>query len=476
MSSPGSELERAIAAFRRDQASLYLRQLAGQPFDARLEGRARAFLASERAEELLEQARPELTPELHAASCAHLARATFELRFQKARAASTKLLSREVSVEGDTRSVGALVGEWAGLTRSAPRDRVLAAMGPVLEAHAQELVEARLQADAQVGARLARLEPTRHADAGPEGGGREQAAAFLEATSELTREAISFAERAHSQRVETGLDALWVALGQDLRGLFPREGRLRRLAAEWEPLGMRRLLAARAKAALDHPGPFLAPQLVTLEAPTQLRFSAAEREYGLASELASAEVIGRALGVAHGSQTLPVALRFASVGTVARAVGALAVQRLMEPHFLRKVRGLSTRESGQMARLCALWFLLDARLSAAQVLARGVAGESALDELTALAERALLGSVQRGPAATLMLRVSAGASFRGKAHAPALVWALRERFDQDWYLNPRAAEPLRGALARAGELAIEALAEELTTTLSRATEKLSELF
>jgi hypothetical protein len=475
MSSPASELERAIAAFRRDQASGYLRQLAGQPLDPRLEGRARAFLASERADELLEQAKPELSPTQYAASCAQLARASFELRYAKARASTSSLLTREVSVEGETRSLGLLLGEWAGLTRSGPRDRALAAMGPVLEAYAEALIEARSEADHAVGVRLARWQPARHADAGPEDA-RERATQFLETTQEVTREAIQFAERAHLQRVETGLDAIWVALGQSMQGLVPREGRLRRLASEWEPLGLRSLLATRARAALDHEGPFLAPHLIALEAPGQLRLSASEREYGLASELASAEAIGRALGIAHGSPTLPMATRFASVGTVARAVGSLAVVRMMEPHFLRKQRGLSVRESEQVARLCALWFLLDARLSAAQSLGRTLRGPSAIDQATALAEQALLGSVQRGPAAALVVRASGGAVFRGKAHAPALAWAFRERFDEDWYLNPRAAEPLRGALAQAGEFSIEAFAEELGTGVDQGIAKLSELF
>jgi hypothetical protein len=473
MSSPVSELERAIAAFRRDQASGYLRELAGQPFDPRFEGRGRAFLASERADELLEQAQPELSPSSYAASCAHLARASFEQRFATARTATSRLLAREVAVEGDTRSVGTLLGEWAGLTRA--RDRVIAAMSPVLEEYATNLIDARSEADHAVGVRLGKLAPARHADAGPEDA-RERASRFLDATSELTREAIDHAERAQLQRVETGLDAIWVALGQNMRGLVPRDGRLRRLASEWEPLGLRRLLATRARAAVEHGGPFLAPQLIVLEAPGQLRLSASEREYGLASELATAEVTGRALGIAHGAATLPMATRFASVGTVARAVGGLAVMRLMEPHFLRKVRGLSVRESEQVARLCALWFLLEARLSAAQLLARTLRGPSALDQATALAEQALLGSVPRGPAATLVVRASGSAVFRGRAHAPALAWAFRERFDEDWYLNPRTAEPLRGALAQAGEFSIEAFAEELGTGVDRGIAKLSELF
>ena len=466
-----------MLAFRRDQGAGYLRRLAGQPVDPR-EQRARSWLGSERGLELLASAvdSGEVDPTHYAALCAHYARATLERSYAEARTSSSALLEREVSVEGETRAVGDLLGEWSQLTNTAQRERTLRAMSPELEAYASALMRRRSEADAAVGELFKQLAPERHKDAGPAGGGLEQASHWLTATEELCREALEFAKRAQSSEAETGFDALWLALGQPMRGLFSRDGRSRRLASEWEPLGLRRLLSARARSAPDHPGPFLAPQLVVLSAPGEVRVSAAAREYGLASELASAEAVGRAVGVVHGSSALPVGLRFASVGTCARALGSLAVQRFMEPRFLQRVRRLSARESDVIARLSAFYYLLDSRLAAAAVLARSHGGPTALDEIAALAERALLGSVQRGPAAALLLRVSPGGAFRGKAHGPALSWALRESFDEDWYLNPHAAEPLRGAMARAGEFAVEDFASELGSELKLGIAKIAELF
>jgi hypothetical protein len=437
------------------------------------------MLASERGEELFAAAESsgELDAQTLAAAAAHFGRARLEQRYAAARESTSSLLAREVSVEGDTRSLGALLGEWSATGSPAQRDRLTRAMIPELAAFARLILERRDQTDHAVFELFGRLGTARHADAGPEGGGREAAQRWLDQSAELTREALGFAQKSLGHEGSGGLDHLWLALGQEFRGLFTREGRLRRLAGEWEPLGLRRLLSARARATGDHPGPLLAPHVVVLAAPGEVRLSEASREYGLASELATAEAIGRVVGIVHASEALPFVTRFASVGSVARAVGALAVQRLLEPGFLRKSRGLSNREADVIARVAAAYFLLDSRLLAAAVLARSLSSESAsaLDDATALAEQALLGPVSTA-AAPLVLRIAPGAPFRAKAHAPALSWALREQFDDDWYLNPRAGEPLRGALARAGGFSIESFAEELGCNVERGIAKLSELF
>ncbi|HEX6244392.1 MAG TPA: hypothetical protein VFZ61_25920, partial [Polyangiales bacterium] len=77
MAASTEKLELALAAFRRDHALDYVRTLAGAaPGGAR----ARAFLRSDEALEgvVLAAQRGELPPDLHAAWCAHLARAHAE--------------------------------------------------------------------------------------------------------------------------------------------------------------------------------------------------------------------------------------------------------------------------------------------------------------------------------------------------------------------------------------------------------------
>lgn len=470
-------LEQAIARFRREHGLSYLRRLAGAE-EPELPHRARTFLASERALALVEEAagQSEHGPDAYAALSAHLARAVLEHHYACARTLSEELLAREVTVEGETRALGQLLDLWRGASSHAQRARTLRDMAPALESFAAALLRLSARADGEVAERLAHLRAPRHPDAGPEGGSQPLARAWLADTEELTREALAFARRTLHAEGQGGFDALWVALGQPFAGLFPRDGRLRRLAADWEPLGLRRLLASRARAAPEHPGPLVGAHVVVLAAPEDVRVSAASRELGLASEIAGAEAVGRAVGHVHASEALPLGLRFAPVATVARSLGSLAVQRLCAPLFLRRVRGLSTRESDTLARAAACFFLLDSRLLAAAVLARPLHDAQALDELASLAERALLGPVPRGVGAALVLRASPGGAFRGKVHGPALSWALRERFDEDWFLNPRVGEPLRGAAARAGALSIEAWADELGTDCARGIARLAELF
>jgi hypothetical protein len=178
----------------------------------------------------------------------------------------------------------------------------------------------------------------------------------------------------------------------------------------------------------------------------------------------------------HASAALPFALRQPTVASVARAVGALAVLRLAEPGFLRRQRGLVRKDAEQAARAAATFALFDARFAAAAVLARPLRAGEGTALAAALAVRALTQPLPEALAAALVLRLSPGGPFRAQAHAPGLVWALRERFDEDWYANPRAAEPLRGAMARAGDFSVEAFAEELGAKSEQGLRKLSELF
>ncbi|MBX3247068.1 MAG: hypothetical protein KF901_07800, partial [Myxococcales bacterium] len=70
---------------------------------------------------------------------------------------------------------------------------------------------------------------------------------------------------------------------------------------------------------------------------------------------------------------------------------------------------------------------------------------------------------------------SSGARFR--AHLGALrVWVgLRERFDADWYRNPRAAEALRAAAEPGGRASVEGWADELGAGTDEALARAAEL-
>ncbi|HEX6240456.1 MAG TPA: hypothetical protein VFZ61_06165, partial [Polyangiales bacterium] len=323
---------------------------------------------------------------------------------------------------------------------------------------------------------LRQLAGPRHPDAGPEGGVANVAESWLASSDDLAGEAFHFVREASQADGSSGVDTLWATLGSALSGLVPRPGRYRRLAAEVEPLGLRRLLSAHARLGPDQPALFGAAQVAVVSAPRDVRVLPPELELGLASELFAADALGRAAAFTHASPALPLPLRHASAASVARSAGTLSMLRFTEPTFLRKRRELNSREAGEVARRAAAFALLDTRLTAAAVLARGLAGADALERAQVLCERALSGPVPAGVAALLLTRLSAGSAFRGKAWGLSLAHALRERFDEDWYANPHAGEPLRGAFARAGELSVEAFGAELGAQMELGPRKLSELF
>ena len=478
MSTAGTDLRQAVEAFRRGQGMAYLELLSGRPGE-RIP--ARRWLTSEQGVDRHEEActSGEISTVVAAALRAHMGRAALETHYARARSASLELAEQSVNYEGETRRVGYLVAQWSQGRGPAQRHALARSLDREFQEHARTLISARNEADGAAHDLLRRLhagQNQRHPDAGPEGGNQALAERWLTLTEDLAQEAFGFARREFRVEETHGLETLWSVLGTPLSGLFPRPGRLRRLAADWDPLGLRALLRAHVRAAPEHPGPFPAAHVVILAAPRDIRLSPSAFEYGLASELATADSVARALAHAHASSALPHALRPAPVGSVARALGQLGVLLFADPLFLRKTRGLSARESNTVARLATAYALADSRLCAAAVLARSITSPGDLERASALAGRALTGSLPTGWGACLALRLSPGGPLRGKALAPALAYCLREQLDTDWFLNPRASEPIRGALARAGEFSVEDWAQEVGATLEQGPRRLAELF
>jgi hypothetical protein len=475
--SPALERVRgAVDAFRRELASDYLRALAGEPADV---ARVRSFLVSDEALELLlaEQSSGEATPDELAGLCAQFARARLEHGYRKARRALVTFSAREIASESGKMRAGDALATFLSSRNESERAALLRALDGEFESLAQHIIDARVRADDSLRHLLARLAPPRHADAGPEGGSAKFAEEFLQKSDDLAREALTHVLRHAQLEARHGEAALWALLGHGFGPAFPREGRARRVALDWEPLGLRRLLSSHARVVRSHAGPGVFAHVLTRAVPREILVVPPALETGLAAELVWADGVGRALAFAHASPALPSGLRHASVASVARAVGALAVLRLAEPSFLRRVRGLVRADSEAIARVSAAFALFDARFAAAALLARPLAGGAeALPRAQELAVRALTLPLSPGLAAWSVLRLSPGAAFRAKSQAFGLIFALREQFDEDWFLNPRAAEPLRGAMAQAGHFSVESFAEELGARTDDGLRKLGELF
>ncbi len=476
MESAAAQLNRAIEVFRRDHALGFVQRSLGQATS--LSSSAQHFLASERGEESLSIAlsQGELTPAEHAAIAAHMARALLELAIEQGRARVASWPSTAIAVEGETRPVRAIMREWLGAGTAPKRMRlsreVASSIPPLLDVW----FHARQDADAAASALLRRLAAPRHADAGPEGGATKLAETFLASTQDLAREAFAHASARAGVESEDGTELLWALTGTRFSGLFHTEARLRRLGNDWEALGLRRALSSHARAAPAHPGLFPYAHVFVAAAPGDVRVALPALEHGLLSELAAADAVGRAVGIAHASPLLPVSLRHGSVSSVARSLGALGGLMFAEPLFLTRVRGLSRREGDEVARLAAAFSLLEARLCAASVLARGLYDENWVMASADLAARALTRTLPAPLGAWLVSRVSPGAPLRARVHALAIAAALRERFDEDWFRNPRAGEPLRGAALRAGTLSVEAFAIEMGAEVTRGFQHLSALF
>jgi hypothetical protein len=135
----------------------------------------------------------------------------------------------------------------------------------------------------------------------------------------------------------------------------------------------------------------------------------------------------------------------------------------------------SPRDIERVTRVCAITLLLNARRSATLVTLDAVGFSDA--------ER----NIERARAAwacEVPFALFAGAlpsperlreQWRGQCAGLAAANALRERFDHDWYRNPRVAETLRGAAARSGELAALAWLEELGGAAEHSGTRITEL-
>ncbi|HEY8427001.1 MAG TPA: hypothetical protein VIL20_01450, partial [Sandaracinaceae bacterium] len=293
----------------------------------------------------------------------------------------------------------------------------------------------------------------------------DDARAVLSATQDAWIELVERAAHA-SGPIETWPDLLFALRASRFDALFDPRPRFRRAAAELAGLGVERALEKRARveAAAAATPPRLRSSIVPLAVPLDVRIVPPSLELGLASERDARVAIGRALAVAWTHPALPPLVARADDPTVAGLLGLLFAHLMAEPRA--GSRGLSSAEARVVRERAVLLELFELRTDAAVVLARQHASSSSYAEAAEHAVRdAWRVEVEASVAAGLCLADRrAPRRLRAARLVCALFAWLREHYDEDFWRNPRAAEPLRAACERGAALTVEAWAEELGLT------------
>lgn len=305
---------------------------------------------------------------------------------------------------------------------------------------------------------------------------RERAAATLGATNDVWAELCDRLAHATRTPLEAWPDLLFVLRADRFDDLVAPRRRFRRLAAPLAALGVVDALSRRARVEGEARGLYR-PVLIPLTIPHDIRIVPSGLELGLHSELEAARALGRAVALAWTHPALPPLVSWPEAGTVGWALGGLFAHLGSDPVFVpRGELGASEARLARETRLALeLWAL---RTQAAAVLAH----EQLASAHFADAAREHLRGAWRldvHPFIAALRCMPRGqhsdAELRANMWVAPLHVALRERYDEDYWRNPRAAEPLRAAAERGPALSVEAWAEELGAAPSSLGERYAEL-
>jgi len=303
---------------------------------------------------------------------------------------------------------------------------------------------------------------------------------FLASTQAAAEEAVERCAR----KLGTGRPLSWHALLRVLRApeLDSDSGaklRWRRVAAWLRSLGFERELNARMRAEIDRGATLPFASVVALTVPLDVRVAQGAVDAGVASDLFAAGGVGHALGLSLVHPALPPEQRWPVGASAAGVLGALAQQLWGERGQLARVQGLSESAARRVSQVAGAIALLHTRARAAVALAPLADAGKPEARQQALAEalgRALCCDLPESVAGLLGAnRVAARAGALEALAGLALHVGLRERFDADWYRNPRSEELLRGACASGNRLTPQDVCAEVTTPLSAAAARAIEL-
>lgn len=476
------KLRTEIERWRRSEADASLAVARGE------DGATVAFPSRE-AIEWLSEAANDLEPGELEATAAHLARAEAERVLDGPREALETELSRRFIFGRETRSWRALLaGLWQGEPGERGRTTILAAEDAAGNAD-QLWRDARRASDRRAQRWIAEAGVAPHADAGPDVEARRLLALrWLDATDDLLRGSLE------DRGVYDAASLLTALRRTELDAFVSAKTRWRRFGEALVPFGYEAVLDRAVRVDALHRAPFPAPRLVVRTVGRDTRLMPPRLDHGVLGEVLAAEVVGRAVALSLASPGLPPSLARPPVATLARGYGQLFAQRACEPATWR-ARAIEPRSVDALSRQASFVLLVLSRALAVGTLVRGlhdvppastgllladVAPTPTIDvdeRVTELVERALgVPLPTRLARALVWSPASSGARFRALLGGFAAWVALRDRFDEDWYANPRAEETLRAAFERGGRLSIEAWRVELGATEDAELERARELF
>ena len=205
----------------------------------------------------------------------------------------------------------------------------------------------------------------------------------------------------------------------------------------------------------------------------RLQLPALPEALGAASFARAVGSLGFALRVASVARATPFALGFEPGGRAEHRLGFALAGLVATPAWQVRALGVGRRVADAQARVLARTLLLDARLEAARLLLTDDAAPAPADRFEELGERVLgapLDARLRGawPAS----RDDLPARWVARLEALPMVDGLRERFDDDWYRNPKAWAHVRAVSAVASREPVEAGAlDSHVDALARAFER-----
>lgn len=481
MQNPAQRLRNEVEAWRRSEARAELGRWRGERGTASpIE--SRTWLLSDEAREVLGQAAAFGLLEIgeEGALRAHLREIDNREATRPLREWLYHRLAEPITVDGEPTSLGERIRALG--SSEAGEGYILLAQAITSMAALTSLRLLEELSEAQSKSMQRSLAMIEHPDSGTEDIKLiELAQATLRVSEEASKEAL--ASSLHSINWKTG--AHWsqvfaVLHGGSLADVFPARDRWRRWGSWLNHLGVRDELLGKVRIEAPHSGPLPSTHVAAIDPPLDVRIASPGAPFGILAELSTAEGIGRALALALTSRALPSSFRFPVSGTCGRAFGGVLAQLLMDGRFLGRFHSLGKRQADSVARLTRTLGIFRLRTLSASVLTdvgmMDLSPTRRLERSIPLFCRALGAELPHSVVAlSLASPFRIRDFYRGTLAALALYVALRNRFDEDWYSNPRTQEAIRAGCERGGSLSAEAWCHELGGSMSEALTRLSEL-